>query len=108
MGFVLSSILVILLSSSKNVAAFPLGGLYITPILIWIFLLLKEPNGQHLFNIWFWENQVGRLSGSSTSLGHINKSYISKLGIFLSIIEFSSSIFTTIILLKYLESFLSI
>ncbi|ASK79505.1 hypothetical protein CF386_10635 [Paraphotobacterium marinum] len=52
----------------------------LTPILIWIFLLLKEPNGQHLFNIWFWENQVGRLSGSSTSLGHINKSYIYYLG----------------------------
>ena len=52
----------------------------ITPILIWIFLLLKEPNGQHLFNIWFWENQVGRLSGSSTSLGHINTSYIYYIG----------------------------
>ncbi len=44
--------------------AFFLGG-------IWVYLLYHI-GGSELFNTWFFKNQVGRLTGSSSRLGHIH------------------------------------
>jgi len=38
----------------------------------WV-LYLKTSGGTDLWNHWFWDNQVGRLSGTATELGHIRR-----------------------------------
>lgn len=36
----------------------------------WI-LLLRTVGGEELWNEWFWQNQVGRMQGTTTQLGHL-------------------------------------
>lgn len=43
----------------------------ILPVAIWLFALLHHQNGDALWQAWFWDNQVGRLTGTSKELGHI-------------------------------------
>ena len=37
---------------------------------VWI-LLLRTVGGEELWNEWFWQNQVGRMQGTTTQLGHL-------------------------------------
>ncbi len=37
----------------------------------WI-LLLRTVGGKELWNEWFWQNQVGRMQGTTTQLGHLH------------------------------------
>ncbi len=36
----------------------------------WV-LLLRTVGGEELWNEWFWQNQVGRMQGTTTQLGHL-------------------------------------
>jgi 4-amino-4-deoxy-L-arabinose transferase-like glycosyltransferase len=38
---------------------------------VWV-LLLRKVGGEELWNEWFWQNHVGRLTGTSTALGHMH------------------------------------
>ncbi|WP_421258873.1 ArnT family glycosyltransferase [Aeromonas sp. 600886] len=46
---------------------------FILPVAAWIRELINHVDGDALWNEWFWQNQVGRLTGTSTELGHIKK-----------------------------------
>ncbi len=41
------------------------------PSLAWMLALRLHADGEALWQVWFWDNHVGRLSGSSSHLGHI-------------------------------------
>ncbi|MCP3322720.1 dolichyl-phosphate-mannose--protein mannosyltransferase [Aeromonas hydrophila] len=45
--------------------------LFVAPIAGWLLALWQHPEGESLWQQWFWQNQVGRLTGSSAELGHI-------------------------------------
>lgn len=45
--------------------------LFVLPIAGWLLVLWQHPEGDALWQQWFWQNQVGRLTGSAAELGHI-------------------------------------
>ncbi len=57
---------------SRHILGHIISGLVFTLLSgSWIFLLWSR-GGPELFHRWFWENQVVRATGSSTSLGHVH------------------------------------
>ncbi|QNF16962.1 phospholipid carrier-dependent glycosyltransferase [Aeromonas jandaei] len=46
---------------------------FILPVAAWVRELINHADGDALWHEWFWQNQVGRLTGTSTELGHIKK-----------------------------------
>ena len=46
---------------------------FILPVAAWVRELINHVDGDALWHEWFWQNQVGRLTGTSTELGHIKK-----------------------------------
>lgn len=43
----------------------------ILPVAIWLLALIHHSHGDQLWHAWFWDNQVGRMTGTSKELGHI-------------------------------------
>lgn len=46
---------------------------FILPVAAWVCELINHADGDALWHEWFWQNQVGRLAGTSAELGHIKK-----------------------------------
>lgn len=44
---------------------------FLLPVAFWLNALIHHSNGAELWKAWFWDNQVGRMTGSSTELGHM-------------------------------------
>jgi 4-amino-4-deoxy-L-arabinose transferase-like glycosyltransferase len=59
----------------------PLAGLalFVLPCVAWGFLL-KAKGGERVWDEWFWQNHVGRLTGTSVELGHMNSNPFYYLG----------------------------